>query len=350
MSITLTASLTIKNDDDFRRVLEFVKPDESDTEPQTDEEYQQGIDIVNNLQGRERCAWMTKHCTRLYVDFYKRDKTLSWSGRNWQMGYADNIAQLVVAQFPDIEFRICIGSGPDSLGFGISEQGKIRWLELSDDVNEMFEWGIDVDPYEGPTLEQLEELRQYRRARVQEMIDLGVDISIDTWPPTKEQYDEERRLKDADLPRIKHRIWTDLSDFVYKDEDVVSMIADEYADIGLSKEELLEAGNNGMAKAHEHYDEKENESCFYAYADSWIREAIFQAIGAELAKPTIENYEELQRHTREIVQEMIDLGVNISPDTWPPTREQLDEEYRLRCIKDNEEMKARIKDFPDLPF
>ena len=85
-----------------------------------------------------------------------------------------------------------------------------------------------------------------------------------------------------------------------------------------------------MAKAHEHYDEKENEFCFYAYADSWIREAIFQAIGAELAKPTIENYEELQRHTREIVQEMIALGVNISPDTWPPTREQLDEDFRLR--------------------
>ena len=289
--------------------------------------------------------------TQILIEPYKRYKKLSWSGRNWQMGYASDIAQMVVAQFPDIEFRICIGSGPDNLGFGISEQGKIRWLELSDDVNEMFEWGIDVDPYEGPTLEQLEELRQYRRARVQEMIDLGVDISIDTWPPTKEQYDEERRLKDADLPRIKHRIWTDLDDFVCKDKDVVSMIADEYADIGLSKEELLEAGRDGMAKAHEHYDEKENEFCFYAYADSWIREAIFQAIGAELAKPTIENYEELQRHTREIVQEMIDLGVNISPDTWPPSKEQLDEEYRLRCIKDNEERKARIKDdFPDLPF
>ena len=221
---------------------------------------------------------------------------------------------------------------------------------MSDDVKDMFGWGIDVDPYEGPTLEQLEELRQYRRARVQEMIDLGVDISIDTWHPTKEQYDEERRLKDADLPRIKHRIWTASSDLVCKDKDVVSMIADEYADIGLSKEELLEAGNDGMAKAHEHYDEKEHGSCFYAYADSWIREAIFQAIGAELAKPTIENYEELQRQTREIVQEMIDLGVNISPDTWPPTREQLDEEYRLRCIKHDEQIKARIKDDPYLPF
>ena len=207
MSITLTASLTIKNDDDFRRVFEFVKPDESDTEPQTDEEYQEVMNIYDNLQESERCAWMTKHCTRLYVDFDKRNKTLSWSGRNWQMGYADDIAQLVVAQFPDIEFRIRIGSDWDCQDFGVSEQGKIRWLELSDDVKDMFGWGIDVDPYEGPTLEQLEELRQYRRARVQEMIDLGVDISIDTWPPTKEQYDEERRLKDADCEDDEH--WLD---------------------------------------------------------------------------------------------------------------------------------------------
>ena len=209
MSITLTASLTIKNDDDFRRVLEFVKPDESDTEPQTDEEYQQGIDILNNLHESERCAWMTKHCTRLYVDFYKRNKTLSWSGRNWQMGYADDIAQMVVAQFPDIEFRISSGSDWDFpyIRFGVSEQGKIKWLELNDDIYDMFGFGIDVDPYVGPTPEQLEELHQHRRARVQEMIDVGVDISPDTWPPTKEQYDEELRLKYADREVDEH--WHD---------------------------------------------------------------------------------------------------------------------------------------------
>ena len=41
MGFTTTATLGLKNDDDFRHVLEFVKPDESDTEPQTDEEYKQ---------------------------------------------------------------------------------------------------------------------------------------------------------------------------------------------------------------------------------------------------------------------------------------------------------------------
>ena len=197
MSFWITASLTLKDDDDFRRVLEFVKPDESDTEPQTDEEYMQVMAFLDNLQRPERCAWMPKHCTRLYVDFRAEPerKELSWSGRNAQGGYACDIAELVVAQFPDIEFRISTGSGPDDLKFGISEQGKVKWLELSDDVQEMFEWGIDVDPYTGPTPENYEELHRYRRARVQEMIDLGVNISIDQWPPTSEQYVEEIHLK-----------------------------------------------------------------------------------------------------------------------------------------------------------
>ena len=209
MSFTTTASLTIKNENDFRRVLEFVKPDESDTEPQTDEEYQEVMNIYDSLQESERCAWMTKHCTRLYVDFYKRNKTLSWSGRNAQGGYAEDIAELVVAQFPDIVFHICSGSDWDfpHINFGVSEQGKIRWLKLNDDIYEMFEWGIDVDPYTGPTQEDWEALRQHRRARVQEMIDLGVDISIDTWPPTKEQYDEEYRLRYGELEVNEH--WLD---------------------------------------------------------------------------------------------------------------------------------------------
>ena len=66
----------------------------------------------------------------------------------------------------------------------------------------MFGWGIDVDPYTGPTPENLEELRQLRRARVQEMIDLGVNISIDQWPPTREQLDEEYCLKKAEEYRL----------------------------------------------------------------------------------------------------------------------------------------------------
>ena len=163
-----SGTLTLRSDDDFRRVLKSVKTDESDSEPQTEEEYEQVMDFVDTLQGPERCAWMTRHCTRLFVNFKARPeiRELSWSGRNAQGGWACDIAELVVAQFPDIVFRICTGSDIDDLKFGISEQGKVRWLELSDDVKEMFEWGIDVDPFDGPTPENWEELRRHRRARV----------------------------------------------------------------------------------------------------------------------------------------------------------------------------------------
>ena len=143
--------LRVRNRDDFRRVLEFA-------------------------QGN--------------FDYYDAENLeLSWTGET-----CCDKAESVVAQFPDIEFRIC-DSWDLGAKFGLSENGKIKWLELSDDVNEMFNWGIDVDPYSGPTPEQWEELRHRRRVRVQEMIDLGVHISPDTWPPSKEQLDEEYRLR-----------------------------------------------------------------------------------------------------------------------------------------------------------
>ena len=209
MSFSTTVTLTLDNEHDFRHVLRFVKPDESDVEPQTDEEYQQVMNFLDNLQGAERCTWMATHCTRLYVLFRSESETkeLSWSGRNVQGGYAEEIAELVVAQFPDIKFHVGSFCDVGEFRFGISEKGKVRWLQLSDEVNEMFDWGIDVDPYAGPTPENWEALRQHRRVRVQEMIDLGVHISPDTWPPTREQYDEEHRLKYGELVVNEH--WLD---------------------------------------------------------------------------------------------------------------------------------------------
>ena len=61
------------------------------------------------------------------------------------------------------------------------------------------------------------------------------------------------------------------------DEELVSIIADEYANGGLSKDELLKAGRDGIAKAHELYD-KINGSSFNAYAVWWVRQRILQAI------------------------------------------------------------------------
>ena len=163
MSYTFSTYITVKNRDEFRRVLEFAQSD------------------------------------RLEADSEKLE--LSWTGET-----GCEKAEAVVAQFPDIEFRIC-DSWDLGAKYGLSENGKIRWLELSDDVNEMMDWGIDVDPFTEPTSEQFEELRQHRRARVQEMINLGVHISPDTWPPTKDQIDEEIRLKALEREVNEH--WLD---------------------------------------------------------------------------------------------------------------------------------------------
>ena len=208
MGFSTSVTLKVMRREDFSRVFNFVKPDEHDKKPHGDEEYRQVLNYVDTLSGEERAAWMTRHCTRLYVDFRAEEDELklSWSGRNEIGGWAQEIAELVVGQFPDTDFRIsvfCDFGGLD-LTFGVSENGKVKWLELSDDVQEMFDWGIDVDPYTGPTPENMEELKKLRRARVQEMIDLGVNISIDQWPPTSEQFDEERRLKYGEPTPMEH--------------------------------------------------------------------------------------------------------------------------------------------------
>ena len=50
MGFWTTASLELENNENFHRVLEFVKPYELDTEPQTDVEYEQVMGVVDTLQ------------------------------------------------------------------------------------------------------------------------------------------------------------------------------------------------------------------------------------------------------------------------------------------------------------
>lgn len=66
------------------------------------------------------------------------------------------------------------------------------------------------------------------------------------------------------------------------DEELVSIIAEEYAAQGLTHEELMQAGHDGIAKAHEKYEEK-NDFSFNAYAVWWIRQRILQALNEMVA-------------------------------------------------------------------
>ena len=58
---------------------------------------------------------------------------------------------------------------------------------------------------------------------------------------------------------------------------LVKKVADEYQNQGLTLEELMEAGKDGLKKAEEKYDPKADFS-FDAYAVWWIRQSIIQAI------------------------------------------------------------------------
>lgn len=60
-------------------------------------------------------------------------------------------------------------------------------------------------------------------------------------------------------------------------EELVTNIVKEYLDCGLTQEELMEAGFDGLKKSEEKYDPKAGIS-FDAYAVWWIRQRIIQTI------------------------------------------------------------------------
>ena len=60
------------------------------------------------------------------------------------------------------------------------------------------------------------------------------------------------------------------------DQELVALIAEEMKDEGRTMDELMAAGMEGVAKAHEHYDESRG-FMFQAYAVWWIRQAMRQA-------------------------------------------------------------------------
>ena len=60
------------------------------------------------------------------------------------------------------------------------------------------------------------------------------------------------------------------------DQELVVLIAEEMKDEGRTMDELMAAGMEGVAKAHEHYDESRG-FMFQAYAVWWIRQAMCQA-------------------------------------------------------------------------
>ena len=118
--------------DEYMRVLEFVKPDpigaSFDTNPET--------------------------------------LSFSWSGADG-LSRASAIAEEVAEHFTEIIFHICWHCiDTDDFTFGMAENGVIKQLEMSremrETINEMLHYGVDVDPYVGPTKDNYHQLQLCR--------------------------------------------------------------------------------------------------------------------------------------------------------------------------------------------
>lgn len=277
-----TASLQVKDLEAFRRVLEYVKPDESETAPEDREEYGQVTDYVATLSGAERCAWMTRHCKRLNVDFAvdAAKQTLSWSGYSAMGNWGKEILNLVVAQFPEMEFRVSVLEDPHgqySIDFGISERGKIKWLDVSYDVVEMCRLGIDVDPYAGPTPESLRQLKVYHWNRRIE------DINEVRWPHfvslQVESHDEYLRVLEFVTP--------DESDQNPQDGEECAQVND-YLDT-LSRTERCAWMTRHCARLFMSFDKNEEKLQLL-----WSDPGVFDALVFEIARLVVAQFPDIK--------------------------------------------------------
>ena len=74
---------------------------------------------------------------------------------------------------------------------------------------------------------------------------------------------------------IKNQINT--SELIAENQRYVELVAKHYQDQGLTLEQLIEAGNLGLAEAAKRFDSNKGYS-FMSYAVWWVRQSILQAI------------------------------------------------------------------------
>ena len=135
------------------------------------------------------------HC---YVD----DLTISYGlmGHIGEVWHKETVAELAKT-FPAMPFRMTSWDDQANFWWAYNKNGKMTFVDHQEEIYEMmFRWLIDVeDPFTGPTEENWRDLKRCREQYVREMIDLGVEIVPDTWPPTDEQLDQEYRLRYGDI-------------------------------------------------------------------------------------------------------------------------------------------------------
>ena len=90
-----------------------------------------------------------------------------------------------------------------------------------------------------------------------------------------------------------------------ENRSVVEAVAKQYLNRGLTMEQLIDEGNNGLLKAAERYDESKDFK-FLSYAVWWIRQSILQALAATQRGEPIPNDDQLTARERGILRSIED--------------------------------------------
>jgi len=98
---------------------------------------------------------------------------------------------------------------------------------------------------------------------------------------------------------------TNTEKLLTENRSVVVAVAKQYQNQGITMEQLIEEGNNGLMKAAERYDESKGFK-FLSYAVWWIRQSILQALAATEQGEPIPSDDQLTARERGILRSIED--------------------------------------------
>ena len=126
---------------------------------------------------------------------------------------------------------------------------------------------------------------------------------------------------------IKNQINT--SELIAENQRYVELVAKHYQDQGLTLEQLIEAGNLGLAEAAKRFDSSKGHS-FMSYAVWWVRQSILQAIIEHSSlKPT--PLSERERSIQQNINEGRPLA-DIAKE-WDLTERRIQQIYNRSILK-----------------
>ena len=126
---------------------------------------------------------------------------------------------------------------------------------------------------------------------------------------------------------LKNQINT--NELIAENKRYVELVAKQYLNQGLTLEQLIEAGNRGLAEAAKRFDSSEGHS-FMSYAVWWVRQSILQALANHSSGKLIP----LSERERSIQQDINEgrLLADIAKE-WGLTERRIQQIYNRSILK-----------------